>query len=166
LVKSDLTLAQRLKNIKTAKGFGDITILTVLAETRCFQLVTNQKQLDSYAGFEIVFNDSGLKKGKTSISKKGNIFIRIALFMPALSACRANPQFKNFYQRLVVKVKIKNLLSLLLPVNYSCSSIPSGNQIHFTTLIIKRSNTSKIYAVSCSLKYYLLYLLTFTTVPG
>jgi transposase len=109
LVKSDSTLAQRLKQIKTAKGLGDITILTVLAETRCFQLVTNQKQLASYAGFDIVFNDSGLKKGKTSISKKGNTFIRKALFMPALSACRANPQMKNLYQRLVAKGKNKKL---------------------------------------------------------
>ncbi len=109
LVKSEPHLAQHLKNIKTAKGLGDITILTVLAETRCFELVTNQKQLTSYAGLDIVFNDSGLKKGKTSISKKGNTFIRKALFMPALSACRANPQLKAFYQRLVAKGKNKKL---------------------------------------------------------
>ena len=109
LVKTEPDLAQHLKNIKTAKGLGDITILTVLAETRCFELVTNQKQLTSYAGFDIVFNDSGLKKGKTSISKKGNSFIRKALFMPALSACRANPQMKKLYQRLVAKGKNKKL---------------------------------------------------------
>ena len=109
LVKTEPDLAQRLKNIKTAKGLGDITILTVLAETRCFELVSNQKQLTSYAGFDVVFNDSGMKKGKTSISKKGNKFIRKALFMPALSACRANPQMKQLYQRLVAKGKNKKL---------------------------------------------------------
>jgi transposase len=109
LVKSDPLLAARLKKIKTAKGLGDITILTVLAETRCFELVSNQKQLASYAGFDIVFHDSGMKKGKTAISKKGNTFIRKALFMPALSACRANPQMKVFYQRLVSKGKNKKL---------------------------------------------------------
>ena len=108
-VNSDSTLAQRHKKIKTAKGLGDITILTVLAETRCFELVTNQKQLASYAGFDVVFHDSGLKKGKTSISKKGNSFIRKALFMPALSACRANPKLKELYQRLVTKGKNKKL---------------------------------------------------------
>lgn len=109
LVKTEPDLAQRLKNIKTAKGLGDITILTVLTETRCFELVSNQKQLASYAGLDIVFHDSGMKKGKTSISKKGNTFIRKALFMPALSACRANPQMKVFYQRLVSKGKNKKL---------------------------------------------------------
>jgi transposase len=109
LVKTEPHLALRLKNIKTAKGLGDMTILTVLSETRCFELVSNLKQLASYAGFDIVFNDSGLKKGRTSISKKGNTFIHKALFMPALSACRANPQMKQLYQRLVAKGKNKKL---------------------------------------------------------
>jgi transposase len=109
LVKSDPALAQHLKQISIAKGLGDITILTVLAETRCFEFVTNQKQLTSYAGFDVVFNDSGIKKGKTSISKKGNKFIRKALFMPALSACRANPKMKELYNRLVAKGKNKKL---------------------------------------------------------
>ena len=109
LVKTEPDLARRLKNIKTAKGLGDMTILTVLSETRCFEFVTNQKQLTSYAGFDIVFHDSGLKKGKTSISKKGNTFIRKALFMPALSACRANPHMKELYKRLVAKGKNKKL---------------------------------------------------------
>jgi Transposase and inactivated derivatives len=109
LVKTEPDLEQRLKKIKTAKGLGDITILTVLAETRCFEFVTNLKQLVSYAGFDVVFNDSGLKKGRSSFSKKGNTFIRKALFMPALSACRANPQMKELYQRLVAKGKNKKL---------------------------------------------------------
>jgi transposase len=109
LVKADPGLSQHLKQIKTAKGLGDITILTVLAETRCFQLISNQKQLTSYAGLDIVFNDSGMKKGKSSISKKGNTFIRKAIFMPALSACRANPQLKAFYQRLLAKGKNNKL---------------------------------------------------------
>jgi transposase len=109
LVKSDPALAQHLKQISTTKGLGDITILTVLAETRCFEFVTNQKQLASYAGLDVVFNDSGLKKGRTAISKKGNKFIRKALFMPALSACRANPKMKELYKRLVAKGKNKKL---------------------------------------------------------
>jgi transposase len=109
LVKTEPDLTQRLKKIKTAKGLGDMTILTVLSETRCFELVSNQKQLASYAGFDIVFHDSGMKKGKTSISKKGNTFIRKALFMPALSACRANPKMKELYLRLVAKGKNKKL---------------------------------------------------------
>lgn len=109
LVDADAILSERVPKICTAKGIGFITVVSVLAETQCFKLVSKQKQLASYAGYDIVFNDSGLKKGKTSISKKGNKFLRNAVFMPALAACRYNPVLKDFYLRLVAKGKNKKL---------------------------------------------------------
>lgn len=109
LVDADIVLAERVPKICTAKGIGFMTVVSVLAETQCFKLVTSHKQLASYAGYDIVFNDSGLKKGKTSISKKGNKFLRNAVFMPALAACRYNPVLKDFYQRLIAKGKNKKL---------------------------------------------------------
>jgi transposase len=109
LVDADPVLAQRVPTISTIKGVGFITIISVLAETRCFEHVTSQKQLASYAGMDVVFNDSGLRKGKTSISRKGNIFLRNAVFMPALAASRCNPHMKELYQRLVAKGKNKKL---------------------------------------------------------
>ncbi|MDP1677041.1 MAG: IS110 family transposase [Bacteroidota bacterium] len=109
LVNADSSLSERVPKICSAKGIGFITVVSVLAETQCFKLVTKQKQLASYAGYDIVFNDSGLKKGKTSISKKGNRFLRNAVFMPALAAIRHNPQMKTFYQRLIAKGKNKKL---------------------------------------------------------
>jgi transposase len=108
-VESDVTLSGRVENICTVKGLGFMTVVSVLAETQCFQHVTKRKQLASYAGYDVVFNDSGMKKGKTSISKKGNKFLRNAVFMPALAACRYNPQLKEFYHRLVAKGKNKKL---------------------------------------------------------
>jgi transposase len=81
-----------------------------------------------------------LKKGKTSISKKGNTFIRKALFMPALSACRANPHMKELYKRLVAKGKNKKLaiiavarkLLLLIYTLWKSNSvyIPEYNPMH------------------------------------
>ena len=62
-----------------------------------------------YAGLDVVFNDSGIKKGKTSISKKGNKFLRKAVFMPALSASKHNHKMKELYKRLVAKGKNKKL---------------------------------------------------------
>ena len=109
LVDADPDLSGRIENIVSAKGLGFITVVCVLAETRCFEYVTKQKQLASYAGFDIIFNDSGMKKGKTSISKRGNKFLRNAVFMPALSAIRHNSRLKEFYQRLVAKGKNKKL---------------------------------------------------------
>lgn len=109
LVDNDPVLSQRVSAICTAKGLGFLTVVTVLAETHCFEQVTNQKQLASYAGLDVVFNDSGLRKGKTTISRKGNAFLRTAVFMPALAAARSNPRFKELYQRLVAKGKNKKL---------------------------------------------------------
>jgi len=74
-----------------------------------FELVTNQKQLASYAGLDVVFHDSGIKKGISSISKRGNKFLRKAVFMPALSACKHNHKMKELYLRLVTKGKNKKL---------------------------------------------------------
>lgn len=109
LVNTDALLAERVPKICTAKGIGFMTVVSVLAETQCFKLVTAQKQLASYAGYDIAFHESGMKKGKTSISKKGNKFLRNAVFMPALAACRYNPVLKKFYQRLIAKGKNKKL---------------------------------------------------------
>lgn len=107
LINSNSLLAEKLIKMKTIKGVGDITIITVLAETNCFEHVRNLNQLISFAGLDVVLNDSGKKKGKTSISKKGNKFIRKALFMPALTACRYNNKLKDVFIRLVSKGKNK-----------------------------------------------------------
>jgi transposase len=109
LVDNDPVLSQHVRNICTAKGIGFLTVVTVLAETRCFDQVTSHKQLASYAGLDVVFNDSGLRKGKRTISRKGNAFLRTAVFMPALAAARSNPRFKELYQRLTTKGKNKKL---------------------------------------------------------
>ena len=62
-VDADPVLAERVATISTIKGIGFITVVSVLAKTRCFEHVTNPKQIASYAGPNVVFNNSGLRKG-------------------------------------------------------------------------------------------------------
>jgi len=107
LIKSKSGLSEKIKKVATIKGVGEITIITILAETNFFEHVTSINQLISYAGLDVVLNQSGKKKGKTTISKKGNKFIRKALFMPAMSACSSNKKMKEVFARLVVKGKNK-----------------------------------------------------------
>lgn len=107
LIHSKPEMEEKIRKVSTIKGIGEITVITILAETNIFEQVTSIKQLVSYAGLDVALNESGTKKGKTTISKKGNKFIRKALFMPAMSACRHNPQLKEFYKRLVSKGKNK-----------------------------------------------------------
>ena len=88
----------------TIKGIGLITVATILAETNGFNQVKNLKQLASFAGYDVVQRESGTSiKGKTRISKKGNRYIRNALYFPAMVACRHNPDLKATYMRIIQK---------------------------------------------------------------
>lgn len=104
LIRADKALEEKVKKILTIKGVGIHTIATVIAETLGFNQVRNAKQLVSYAGYDVVQRESGTSiKGKTRISKKGNRYIRNALYFPAMVACRYNPQLKDSYIRIIKK---------------------------------------------------------------
>ncbi len=101
LTEEDKEFNQRVKNIETIKGLRLLTIVTVLCETNGFTQFNNIRQVVSYAGLDIAERQSGLFKGKTRISKKGNKRIRECLYMPALSACNYNEPIKALYERVV-----------------------------------------------------------------
>ncbi len=48
----------------------------------------------------MVQRQSGLAAGATRISRRGNVHLRTALYLPALSSLRYNPQQTAFYARL------------------------------------------------------------------
>lgn len=102
LIQSDSELHAKVKKIQTIKGVGVLTIVTIIAETLGFQQVKNVKQLASYAGYDVVQRESGTSiKGKTRISKKGNRYIRNALYFPAMVASRYNDDLKKTYLRII-----------------------------------------------------------------
>jgi transposase len=101
LTEEDKEFNQRVKNVETIKGVRLLTIITVLCETNGFSQFNNIRQVVSYAGLDIAERQSGLFKGKTRISKKGNARIRECLYMPALSATSYNDQIKALYQRVI-----------------------------------------------------------------
>ena len=79
----------------------------VVAETDGFALIENQRQLTSYAGYDIVENQSGKRKGRARISKKGNSHIRRVLHMPAFNAVKYEETFKELYDRVYNRSGIK-----------------------------------------------------------
>lgn len=109
VVGKDSILDERIRKMETIPGVGFMTIACILGETNAFALVPNSKQLVSYCGFDIQHRQSGLHAGKTTISKKGNSFIRSALYMPALSSLQHNPSLKMFYERLSESKGIKKI---------------------------------------------------------
>lgn len=106
-VKKDKELYERLARIEKVKGLRMLTIVKVLAETNGFLLFDNIRQLVSYAGLDVVQNQSGKFVGKTTISKKGNAHLRQSLFMAAVSAGTHNPTLKPFYERLKERLPAK-----------------------------------------------------------
>lgn len=108
LIKRDDQLAGDISIISSLTGIGELTAVTVLAETNGFELIRNKRQLASYAGFDVKEKQSGTSvKGKSRISKKGNKHIRKAMYLPSLSAIRHDERFKAIFTRLVSKHGIK-----------------------------------------------------------
>ncbi|MEM6642774.1 MAG: IS110 family transposase [Bacteroidota bacterium] len=103
IVILDEELSRKTCQLTSIPGISFVSATVVIAETRGFQGIRSAKQLTSYTGYDVVHRESGLYKGKTSISKRGNSHIRAALHMPSLTAVRCNPTLKPFYQRLKEK---------------------------------------------------------------
>jgi transposase len=108
LVASDETLKERFDKVLKIKGVSTITIATLISETNCFEMFSSQSQLVSYAGYDVVDNQSGKHQGKTKISKKGNAHIRRILHMPAFNVVKyQESQFANLYERVYARTKLK-----------------------------------------------------------
>ncbi len=99
LLKENELVYKKFKNVITIPGVALITAATVIAETNGFAAILNQKQLTSYAGYDVKFNESGKFKGKTKISKQGNAHIRRVLHFPAQTAITYNKPLSEFYER-------------------------------------------------------------------
>ena len=108
LIEQDALLKDKYEKISIIKGVGLLTFAVLVAETNGFELFENQSQLVSYAGYDVVENQSGNKVGKTRISKKGNTRIRRILYMPALCAVtHQEPGLKALYERVYSRSGIK-----------------------------------------------------------
>lgn len=107
VAQEDEAFYQKVENLTSIHGIGLLSALVIIAETNGFELFTSQKQLVSYAGYDVQYNDSGAHKGKTQISKRGNTHIRRILYMPALCAINKEGVFADLYQRVFERTKIK-----------------------------------------------------------
>jgi transposase len=108
IVEKDEILKKKFKNIGKIKGLGLQNLAVIVAETNGFTAFENIAQLVSYAGYDVVENQSGKRSGKTKISKKGNNHIRRCLHFPAFNMITYDvAPFKNLYERVYEKSKIK-----------------------------------------------------------
>ena len=116
--KENDSFYEKLKLISSSiTGAAIVTVLTIVAETNGFLEFRSIKQLESYAGFDVVENKSGKYEGKTRISKMGNVHLRTAVYMPSLTIIRWNYQpFYNLYERVNLrhgwKIRNKGLVAV------------------------------------------------------
>lgn len=72
LLQEDTVLKAKIEQISQIKGLGILSAVTIVAETNGFTGFENVRQLVSFAGYDVIENQSGKRVGKTRISKKGN----------------------------------------------------------------------------------------------
>lgn len=107
-VNTNDQVKRKVEQICAIKGIDTLSVATIIAETNGFELFKNIPQLVSYAGYDVIENQSGNHVGKTKISKKGNGRIRRILHMPALNVIRfKEPPFVRLYDRIFTKTHIK-----------------------------------------------------------
>jgi transposase len=108
IIDSDPLIKQKFENICKIKGLGYQSLAVIVAETNGFAAFESAAQLVSYAGYDVVANESGKRIGKTKISKKGNSRIRRSLHFPAFNVIKYEVNtFKNLYLRVFDRSKLK-----------------------------------------------------------
>ena len=103
LIESDAEPKRKIAFMQSIPGVGLLTAAGVAAETNGFATVSNVKQLTSYAGLDARVDESGERKSKGKITRRGNAHIGRALYMPSQSAIVHNAGLRPFHERLKAK---------------------------------------------------------------
>jgi transposase len=145
IVESDSEIKVRIKRLITIPGIGFNTAVIVLSETNGFNLIRNKRQLTSYAGLDVTQKQSGTSiNQKQRISKKGNKFLRKALYFPALVSAKYNPNAKDLLERIVEKngIKMKGYVAIQRKLLELCYTLDKLQQ-NYTVNEIKRAPQEK-----------------------
>jgi transposase len=104
VIQKDEKLRAKYALIAELRGVAVLTFATLVAETNGFELFENQRQLVSYAGYDVKERQSGKYVGQPKISKQGNARIRKVLYLPALNVVRYQQKpFQQVYERIYQK---------------------------------------------------------------
>jgi transposase len=108
LLRQQTQHARHLKNLQQAKGIGQASAIALLAELFVLPRELKSSQVSRYAGLDVRQCQSGTSVNRPGrLSKAGNAYLRSALYMPALSAVRYDPNAKAFYEVLQARGKKK-----------------------------------------------------------
>jgi transposase len=109
-IKAHVALHRQLKHLAallmSIPGIGFKTACKLMAEIQDIDLFDSPRQLAAYAGVtpRLFVSGSSVHR-KARMSKKGNAFLRSALFFPAMVAKQHNPVLRPFADRLALAGK-------------------------------------------------------------
>jgi transposase len=100
-IDQDPDLKRDKELLLSIPGIGDTTAAVFLAEVPDVSRFSQARQLDAYAGLTPGQRESGSSvHGRPHLVKWGNVQLRTAFYMPALSAYRWNPVIAALHQRM------------------------------------------------------------------
>lgn len=104
LAEQTLSAQQDYKRLQTIPGIGPIIALTLLAETGDIRRFKHTQQFIKYCGFNLCTQQSGMFRGQTHISKRGNSRLRQSIWMAGQVAAQQTEntfrkKFKEFIER-------------------------------------------------------------------
>jgi transposase len=101
LIKSESVLARRYELLLTVKGIGQISAIAILSELAVLPADMTDRQWVAHAGLAPREFESGTSiRMPPRISKRGNKYLRSALYLPARVACRFEPGVASYATRL------------------------------------------------------------------
>ena len=86
-----------VKKLLAIKGVGMSTVIGFIAEVGDIGRFTDPKQIQKFAGLEIVKKSSGKKKGQPRISKRGRRKLRRTMYESARALMQWNPAFQDVF---------------------------------------------------------------------
>lgn len=110
LIAGDERLQEGYELLLSVRGIGKLSGIVVLGELMLLPEGMTPRQWVALAGLDPRVVQSGQSVAKRCrISRRGNAYLRAALYMPAFVAAHHEPAIRAYYQRLVDRGKPKKL---------------------------------------------------------
>ena len=105
VLEETILKVKHVEKLLAIKGVGTVTIAGFIAEIGDVRRFKSPKQIQKYAGLELVESSSGKHKGKTRISKRGRRKLRKILYQVMIPLLARNKEFREIYDYYITRVK-------------------------------------------------------------
>lgn len=110
LIASDPSLQQTFELLVSVKGIAEASAIQLMGELLVLAPDMSARQWVAMAGLDPRVHESGSSvQKKPRLSKAGNRYLRMALYMPALGASRYDPHVRAYYRHLIEDRGLKKI---------------------------------------------------------